>query len=91
MNILLGNLRTFESLGEKEKMNELENRLKELGYSNEDNCELNKDTSRLTWHIYDIPRIINFSVLDSKIIEILKSYSENFTGKVGVTSDLINN
>ena len=37
MNIKLGNLRTFTALGDKEKMEELENKIKALGYRNEDN------------------------------------------------------
>jgi len=89
MNILLGNLRTFERLGDKEKMLELETKIKEFGYSYEDNCEANNDTARLTYHIYDIPRQINFSVLDGKLTELLKSYSNYFEGSVGVTANLI--
>lgn len=89
MNILLGNLRTFEKLGEKEKMAELEQKLKDMGYSNEDNCEANTDTSRLTWHIYDLPRSINFSVLTGELTNVLKSYSSYFNGQVSVTADLI--
>lgn len=89
MNILLGNLRTFTALGDKEKMQDLENRLLKLGYSNEDNCEKNKDTERLTWHIYDIPRQINFSVLTNEVISILKENSNHFNGTVAVSAEKI--
>lgn len=85
MGIMLGNLQTFEKLGDKDKMIELESKLKELGYSNEDNIKKNEDKGRKTWHIFDMPRIIQFSVLDDATIELLKSYSKNFNGSVGVT------
>lgn len=89
MSILLGNLRTFTRLGNAEKMQELENRLKEIGYENEDNCEKNRDTERLTFHIYDIPRTISFSVLDQKTIGIIKEYGNHFDGIVGVVAEKI--
>lgn len=91
MNILLGNLVSFEKLGDKEKMSELESKLKDLGYKNEDNCEANRDSGKLTWHIYDIPRTINFSVLTDEVTALLKSYSSSFSGRVAVTADKIIN
>ena len=87
MNIQLGNLRTFTALGEKEKMEELESKLKALGYQNEDNCEKNQNTNNLTWHIYDIPRVIEFSVLSKELATLLQSYTEYFTGRVAVTAN----
>lgn len=89
MSILLGNLRTFTRLGNAEKMQELENSLKKIGYENEDNCKKNRDTERLTWHIYDIPRTVNFSVLDQATISLLKSYSNDFDGVVGISAEKI--
>lgn len=89
MNILLGNLKTFTRLGNAEKMQELEDRLKVKGYENEDNCEANRDTSRLTYHIYDIPRTVSFSVLDQETIKILKEYSNHFDGVVGVSAEKV--
>ena len=84
--MMLGNL-NFVDIGNKEKMEELENKLKELGYSHEHNCEKNTDTGRLTYHIYDIPTQINFSVLSNEIIEILKTYSSEFNRRVGVSAE----
>lgn len=89
MNILLGNLKTFTRLGDVQKMQELEDRLKQKGYENEDNCEANKDTKRLTFHIYDIPRTISFSVLDQDTIKIIKEYTNHFNGVVGVSAEKV--
>jgi len=86
MSILLGNLRTFNRLGDEEKMNELEAKLKEMGYENEDNCQRNEDTSRLTWHIYDIPRAVYFSFLTNEALSLLKEYSQHFTGRCGISA-----
>lgn len=83
---MLGNL-DFENIGDKEKMNELENSLKELGYSKENNCEENKNTERLTYHIYDIPTQIHFSVLSDEVVAVLKKYSGDFTKRVGVSAE----
>ena len=87
MNIQLGNLRTFTALGDKEKMEELENKIKTLGYQNEDNCERNRNTTNLTWHIYDMPRVIEFSVLTKELRTVLLNYTEYFTGCVAVTAN----
>ena len=86
MNIQLGNLRTFTELGDKEKMTELETKLTELGYSNEDNCEKSTDTSRKVWHIYDIPKQIHFSILTDEVVTLLKEYSGDFDGRVAVSA-----
>lgn len=85
MNIYLGNL-GFDALGDKDKMKELENRLIALGYSHEPVCDKNEDTERLTWHIYDIPRQINFSVLSEEVISVLKEYNSHFVGRVAVSA-----
>ena len=82
---MLGNL-SFVDVGDKEKMEKLVEKLKELGYEHEPNCEKNTDTTRKTWHIYDIPRQITFSVLDDKTIELLKQYSSYFTERIGVSA-----
>ena len=87
MGIQLGNLRTFTALGDKGKMQELENKLVEMGYQNEDNCERNEDKEKLTWHIYDMPRNITFSFLTPEALELLKSYSKHFHGRVGVSGN----
>ena len=87
MNIKFGNLRTFTALGDKEKMEELENKIKALGYRNEDNCKKNDNTDNLTWHIYDMPRVIAFSVLTKELVTLLQSYTEYFTGSVAVTAN----
>ena len=84
MNIMLGNLRTFEGLGDKGKIIELEAKLTVLGYRNEDNCEKASDKTQKFWHIYDMPRNIVFSTLTQDVIELLKSYSSNFNGQVGI-------
>lgn len=88
MNISLGNM-SFEQIGNKEKMIELETKLREIGYEKEENCERNRDTTRLTYHIYDMPRTINFSVLDNKTITLLKEYSSEFSSRTGVSAELI--
>jgi hypothetical protein len=89
MNIKLGNLRTFTRLGDEKEMLELENKLKNLGYLNEDDCQENTNTERKTWHIYDMPRNINFSVLTSEVISLLKQYSNSFNGLVSVSAEKI--
>lgn len=86
MNIQLGNLRTFTKLGDKEKLQEMEDKLTSLGYSNCDNCEENKNTENLTWHIYETPRLIEFSVLDQEVTKVLHEYSSYFEGMVSVAA-----
>lgn len=78
---------SFSDLGDKEKMEELEARIAELGYSREHNCTENSNTERLTWHIYDIPRQIHFSVLSDEVIAILQEYNPYFDGRVGVSTE----
>lgn len=87
MGILLGNLETFTKIGDKEKMQELEDKLKALGYRNESNCEKNNNTENLTWHIYDMPRTVVFSVISDDVITLLKSYNEYFTGQVAISAN----
>lgn len=86
---MLGNLRTFTALGEKEKMLELENELVKRGYRNEDNCEKNKNTDSKTWHIYDLPKTVVFSVLDQNTIDLLKTYGNHFNFRVGIAAEKI--
>lgn len=80
---------SLEEIGEREKMLELEKALSEMGYTRENNCEANKDIERLTYHIFDIPRIINFSVLTPSVIKVLKEYSQYFEGRTGVSAELV--
>ncbi len=87
MNIKMGNLKTFTKLGEEKKMKELEEKLRKLGYENEDNCEENANTEKKTWHIYDTPRTINFSFLTKEAKELLLNYSDYFNGKIAVTTN----
>lgn len=89
MTIRLGNLRTFTALGDKEKMAELQEKLEAMGYRNEDNCEENTNTDNMTWHIYDMPKFIEFSVLTGKATEILKEYSDFFSGRVAVGANKV--
>lgn len=88
MNISLGNL-SLEQVGLKDKMLELESKLIDFGYKREENCERNEDITKLTYHIYDIPRNMHFSVLDNKTISLLKDYSPYFTCRIGVSAKLI--
>lgn len=69
-------------------MLELEGKLHAMGYTHEPNCEKNKDTTRLTYHIFDIPKTINFSVLTDEVIAVLSKYSTNFSCRIGVSADL---
>ena len=87
MTIRLGNLRTFTTLGDKEKMQELEDKLIGLGYRNEDVCEKLEDTTQSVWHIFDMPRVIEFSVLTNEVVDLLKSYGEHFNGRVAVIAN----
>jgi hypothetical protein len=82
---MLGN-QSFTDLGNKEKMEELESKLKELGYCKEANCNANTNTDKLTYHIYEIPTQIDFSVLSSNVITLLKEYSGEFKTRVAVSA-----
>lgn len=83
---MIGNLRTFTALGDSVKLKELEEKVQALGYRNEDNIKANSDTSKKTYHIYDIPRVIEFSVLTEEVTVLLKEYSDSFSGRVGITA-----
>ena len=87
MHISLGNLK-FEDIGDKKEMLELEGKLHAMGYSREANCEKNKDTSRLTYHIFDMPKKKNYSDLTDEVIAVLSKYSTNFRCRIAVTAEI---
>ena len=87
MNIMLGNLKLEEIMNNEEKANELKLELEKLGYKNESNCQANDNTDRLTYHIYDLPRVMAFSVISNQVGDLLKSYSEYFKGSVQVSAN----
>lgn len=84
MDLMLGNMSFKEIMNDESRAKELEDKLELLGYKREANCKENDNTDRKTFHIYDIPRRIVFSVITNDVIEILKSYSDCFIGRVGI-------